>query len=77
LNRNSSNCKAPKIIFNDTELEPVSWELRIENTLVNFCVGVGMGGHDATNFSHISKEAPENFKPFDKNLDIPRISTIN
>ena len=65
LNLNSSNCRAPKIIFNDAELEPVSWELRIENTRFNFCVGVEVGGHDVTNFSYISKGAQENFTSFD------------
>ena len=43
LNLNSSNCRALKIIFNDTELEPVSWELKFKNTLFNFCAGVGVG----------------------------------
>ena len=67
LNLNSSNCRAPKIIFNDTEFEPVSWELRIENSLFNFRVGVGVGGHHATNFSHISKDVQENNISFDTN----------
>ena len=57
LNLNGSKCRFPKIIFSDTKLDPVSWELRIENTLSNFCVGVGMGGNHVKNFSHISKDA--------------------
>ena len=27
--------------------------MNVGNQLFNFCVGVGVGGHDATNFSHI------------------------
>ena len=32
---------------NDTQLEPISWEFDIGNQLLNFCVGVGVRGHDA------------------------------
>ena len=37
----------------DTKLGPISWELNLKNQILNFCVGVGVGGHDATNFSYI------------------------
>ena len=37
---NSSDCRASKIIFNDTQLEPISWELNVGNQLLNFCVFV-------------------------------------
>ena len=40
LNLNSSDCRASKIIYNDTKLEPISWELNLKNPLFNFCVGV-------------------------------------
>ena len=53
-NLTSSDCRASKIIWNDTKPEPISWELNIENPIFNFCLGVWVGGHDATNFSHIS-----------------------
>ena len=33
-----------------------------ENSLLNFCVGVSVGGHDGTNFSHTIKG-----KDFDMN----------
>ena len=36
-------------MFNDTQLEPISWEMNVGNQLFNSCVGVGVGGHDATN----------------------------
>ena len=45
LNLNSSDCRALKIIFNDTKLESISWELNIINRLLDFCVGVLVGGH--------------------------------
>ena len=67
LNLNSLDCKASKIISNDTPLEPISWELNVGNQCFNFCVGVGVGGQDATNFSHISKDAQENSTSFDTN----------
>ena len=49
FNLSSLNCRAPEIIFNDTELEPVSWGPRVVNTLFNFSVGVGVGGNDVVN----------------------------
>ena len=33
LNLNSSDCRALKIITNDTKLEPISWELNLKNPL--------------------------------------------
>ena len=68
LNLNSSDCGASKNISNDTQLEPISWELNVGNQCFNFCVGVGVGGQDATNFSHISKDAQENSTSFDTNF---------
>ena len=53
LNPNSSDCRAYKIIYNYTKLGPISWELNLKNQILNFCVGVGVGEHDATNFSYI------------------------
>ena len=64
----SSDCRASKIIWHDTKLEPISWVLNIENRLFSICVGVWVGGHHATNFSHISKDAQENFVSFDTNV---------
>ena len=43
LNLNSFECRALKIMSNDTELESVSWDLNIENTLFKSCVGVWVG----------------------------------
>ena len=40
LNLNSSDCRASKIISNDTKLEPISWEFDIENPFFDFCVGL-------------------------------------
>ena len=40
LNLNSSDCSASKIISNDKQLETNSWEVKIENPFLNFCVGV-------------------------------------
>ena len=48
---NSSNWRASKIIWNDTKIEQISWELTVENRLFDFCVGVWVGRHPATNFS--------------------------
>merc|ERR1711990_1084816 len=33
LNLNSSDCRASKIIYSDTKLEPISWELNLKNRL--------------------------------------------
>ena len=41
---NSSDCRASKIIKNDTKFEPISWELSSENSLLNLCVGESVGG---------------------------------
>ena len=70
LNLNSSDCRASKIIWNDTKLGPISWELNIEYPTFNFCVGVWVGGHHRANFLHRSKDALENFKSFHTH-DIP------
>ena len=51
-NLTSSNCRALKIILNDTKPEPISWELFIENPILNFCVGVWVGGYHRANFSY-------------------------
>ena len=37
---NSSNCKASKIMEIESKLEQISWELNVENSFINFCVGV-------------------------------------
>ena len=57
LNLKSLDCRASKIISNDTKLEEIPWELDVENPLFNFCVGVWVGGHPPANFSHASKDA--------------------
>ena len=40
----------------------------MENRHWNICVGVWVGGHHATNFSHRSKDAQENSTSFDINF---------
>ena len=40
FNLNGSDCRASKIIWNDTKLEAIPWEFNVENPLFNFCVGV-------------------------------------
>ena len=65
LNLNSSDCRARKIISNDTKLEAIPWELDDGNPLFKFCVGVWVRGQDGTNFSHISNDAQENSTSFD------------
>ena len=44
LNLNLSDCRASKIIWNDTKVDPISWEPSEENPL-KFCVGISVGGH--------------------------------
>ena len=68
INLNSSGCWASKIIKNDTEFEPISWQLDIENSIFNFCVDVWVGGHLRTNFSQKSKDPQENSTSFGTNL---------
>ena len=51
-----------KIISNDTQLEPISWELIVENHIFNFCVGE----HLSTKFhmdQKMSKNIPHLFNP--------------
>ena len=59
----------------DFKLEPMSWELNIENRFLN-SVGVRVGGHPPTNFLHGPKEnrIP---RELDRKFDIPRISMIH
>ena len=45
LNLKCSDCRAFRIIWNDTKLGPISWQLNIENTLFSICVGVWVGDH--------------------------------
>ena len=45
LNLNNSDCRAWKIIQNDTKAESIPWEMNIENPKFYFCVGVWLGGH--------------------------------
>ena len=40
LNLNASDCRASKILPNETKLEAISWELVFGNPIFNFCVGV-------------------------------------
>ena len=68
LNLNSSDCRALKIITNDTKLEPISWELNLKNSCFFICVGVWVRGQDAANFWHVSKDAHKNSASFDINF---------
>ena len=52
LKLNSSYCRALKIITIDTKTERISREMKIENSISKFCVGVWVGGHLPTNFSY-------------------------
>ena len=45
LKLNNSGWKALKIIIDDIKVEPIPWELNIEITLLNFCVGVCVAVH--------------------------------
>ena len=65
LNLNSSDCIAQKIIWNDTKLEPIPWELNMKNQFFDFCVGVLVSGHHLANLSHTSKDAKLNSTSFD------------
>ena len=47
---NSSDCRAWKILWNDTKLELFYSELNVENLLFNFCVGVWVGGSSQAKF---------------------------
>ena len=42
----------------------------MENPCFNFCVGVYIGGHLATNFLHKSKDAEEDCASFDTSIVI-------
>jgi len=42
--------------------------MNVLNQLLIFCVGVAVGGHDATNFSNISIDVQENSTSFDINV---------
>ena len=44
---NDSDLRASKINCNDTKLEPIVWELIIENPLFSICVG-GLGGRTSS-----------------------------
>ena len=37
-------------------IEPISWAPNVGNQFFNFCVSVGVGGQDATNFLQISND---------------------
>ena len=54
------------MIYNDTKLEPISWELNLENPLFNFCVGVWVGGHPRANLWPESKDAHKTSKSDDR-----------
>ena len=53
---NGSDCRAAKIISNDTKLETISWELNAANPIFIVCVGVRVGGHPRENFSQRLKD---------------------
>ena len=40
----------------------------MQNQLLNFCVGVWVGGQDATKFSQVSKDAHQHSTSFDINV---------
>ena len=69
LNLNSSDCRASKIICNDSNLDAIPWKLNIENPRFSICVSVWVGRNPPTNLSYGSKDAQENFISFDTNLD--------
>ena len=50
-----SDCRASKIIWNDTKLEPVSWVLNIENHLFSIYVGVWVRGRMRQTFDIYKK----------------------
>ena len=52
-----SDCRASKIICNDTELEPIPWVLNIENPFLKLCVGAWVGEHRPATFCYGSKDA--------------------
>ena len=62
LNLNSSDSRASKIIWNDTKPEPMSRELNIENQILNFCVGVWVGGHNSVSFHTDKRSLAESTK---------------
>ena len=64
INLNTLDCRASKIIKNDTNF------LGNENPILNFYVGIWVGGHPPANVSHGSKGAQEKFTSFDAH-DIP------
>jgi len=68
LNFNSSDYRAAKIIYNDINLEPISWELDLKNPLSNICVGVWVGGHPRANLWSGSKDAHKNSSSFGPSL---------
>ena len=41
--------------------------MNVGNQLFNLCVGVGVGGHDARNFSYKAKDVQENSTSLDTN----------
>ena len=52
----SSVCRAFEIIRDDIKIITFPWGFKVENPCFNFCVGVYVGGHLATNFLHKSKD---------------------
>ena len=57
---NGSVCRAFKIIRNDMKIVTFPLNYKAENPCFNFCVGVYVGGHLATNFLHQSTYAIQN-----------------
>ena len=55
---NNWDCRASKILWNDTKAEPISWEINIENSIFNFCVGVWVGEYPRQIF-HIDEKMPK------------------
>ena len=74
--RNSSNCRASKIIPNDTKLDTISLGLNMRNPFCNICVAVGVRGPDAANFTDISTDAQKNFTSFDTNPNLGAMRQI-
>ena len=68
MNLNSSDCRALKIIQNDTKLESISWELKIEKRFLNFCVGKTVRGKSPEVLRVFSKDSLLNLEHFDTNL---------
>ena len=58
---NGSACRTLKIIPNDIKIGTILWDLWVEKTFLNFCVGENVGRQLATNFLNESKRKCASF----------------